>query len=34
MSAGDGMKMVISGGAMIPTWPDAERAQAELKAKV
>lgn len=34
MSAGDGMKMVISGGAMIPTWPDAASAQAELKAKV
>jgi uncharacterized membrane protein len=34
MSVGDGMKMVISGGAMIPTWPEAERAQAELKAKV
>ena len=33
MSAGDGMKMVISGGA-IPTWPDAASAQAELKAKV
>jgi len=34
MSAGDGMKMVISGGAMIPTWPDAASAQAELKASV
>jgi uncharacterized membrane protein len=33
MSVGDGMKMVISGGAMIPTWPDTASAQAELKDK-
>jgi len=31
MSVGDGMKMVISGGGVVPTWPDAGSARVELR---
>ena len=31
MSVGDGMKMIISGGAVVPPWPPAERQAVDLK---
>ncbi len=31
MSVGDGMKMVISGGAVVPSWPSVPRAKASLE---
>jgi uncharacterized membrane protein len=34
MSVGDGMKMVISGGAVVPPWPDPAAAKAALGSKV
>ncbi|MFI5337468.1 MAG: DUF502 domain-containing protein, partial [Opitutales bacterium] len=33
MSVGDGMKLVISGGAVVPSWPDAASARAALGMK-
>jgi uncharacterized membrane protein len=34
MSVGDGMKMVISGGGVVPSWADPARAQADLRKSV
>ncbi|HEY4301058.1 MAG TPA: DUF502 domain-containing protein [Candidatus Didemnitutus sp.] len=31
MSVGDGMKMVLSGGGVVPVWPSRDDAQAELR---
>jgi uncharacterized membrane protein len=34
MSVGDGMKMIISGGAVVPPWPNKEAAQAALASNI
>jgi uncharacterized membrane protein len=31
MSVGDGMKMIISGGAVVPPWPHAHQTRALVK---